>query len=88
MERWVEHYGELNSRETKVTDAALGAVETLPTMPDLNELPTMDELLSAIKSMPIRKASGKDGIPPELIKVAVDSRWSLTRPTPSMLGGG
>ena len=72
MERWVEHYGELYSRETKVTDAALEAVETLPTMPHLDELPTMDELLSAIKSMPIRKAPGKDGIPPELIKVAVD----------------
>ena len=71
MERWVEHYGELYSRETKVTDAALEAVETLPAMLELDELPTMDELLAAIKSMPIRKAPGKDGIPPELIKIAV-----------------
>ena len=57
--------------ETKVTDAALEAVETLPIMTDLDELPSMDELVSAIKSMPIRKAPGKDGIPPELIKIAV-----------------
>ena len=37
----------------KVTDVALEAMETLPTTTDLNELPSMDELVSAIESMPI-----------------------------------
>ena len=70
MHRWVEHYGELYSRETKVTDAALDAVETMPDMPELDELPTMGELMKAINSLPVRKAPGKDGISAELIKAA------------------
>ena len=42
-------------------------------MPHLDELHKIDELLSAIKSISIRKAPGRDGISPVLIKVAVDA---------------
>ena len=70
MNRWVEHYGELYSRETKVTDAAIDAVEELPSMPELDSLPTMEELMKAINSLPARKAPGKDGISAEIIKAA------------------
>ena len=70
MHRWVEHYGELYSRETKVTDAAIDAVEELPNMPELDTLPTMEELMKAINSLPARKAPGKDGISAEIIKAA------------------
>ena len=70
MHRWVEHYGELYSRETKVTEAALEAVETLPTQTELDHPPTMEELMEAVNALPARKAPGKDGISAELIKAA------------------
>ena len=73
MERWVEHYSELYSRENQVTDAALMAIESLPCMQELDETPTMSELNEAIDSLPVRKAPGMDGIPAEVIKSAKGS---------------
>ena len=70
MDRWVEHYGELYSRETKVTDQALDAIEQLPCLSDLDEPPTMDEMMEAINSLPRKKAPGKDGITAEMVRAA------------------
>ena len=70
MDRWVEHYGELYSRENKVTDEALDAIEQLPCLSELDELPTMDEMMEAINSLPRKKAPGKDGISAEMIRAA------------------
>ncbi|XP_068714290.1 uncharacterized protein [Montipora foliosa] len=41
MERWVEHYSELYSRENSVVDSALDAIEPLPIMEDLDAEPTL-----------------------------------------------
>ena len=41
MERWVEHYSELYSRETVVTNAALNAIRDLPMMEELDNEPTI-----------------------------------------------
>ena len=68
MERWIEHYAELLSRETSVTADALQDVETLPCMTELDELPTEEELSDAIDCLSSGKAPGMDGIPPEVIK--------------------
>ena len=70
MDRWVEHYGELYSRETKVTDEALDAIEELPCLSDLDEPPNMDEMMEAINSLPRKKAPGKDGITAEMVRAA------------------
>ena len=64
MERWVEHYSDLYSRQNVVTSAALDAIECLPTMEELNTEPTVEELSKAIDSL----ALGSDGIPPDLVK--------------------
>ena len=69
MERWVEHYSELYSRENSVVDSALDAIEPLPIMEDLDAEPTMEELSKAIDSLACGKAPGTDGIPPDLIKL-------------------
>ena len=37
MHRWVEHYGELYSRETLVTEEALNAIEPLACMNELDQ---------------------------------------------------
>ena len=68
MERWVEHYSEIYSRENSVVDSALDAIEPLPIMEDLDAKPTLEELSKAIDSLACGKAPGTDGIPPDLIK--------------------
>ena len=68
MERWVEHYSDLYSRQNTVTAPALDAVECLPTMEELDRNPTIDELSKAIDSLSAGKAPGMDGIPPDLLK--------------------
>ena len=61
LERWVEHYSNLYSRENIVSRSALDAVEYPPTMEELDKEPTLEELSKAIDSL----ASGKaPGIPP------------------------
>ena len=68
MERWVEHYSDLYSRETNISEATLESVERLPVMEELDNLPSLEELSKAIDSLPMGKAPGLDGIPVEVIK--------------------
>ena len=68
LERWVEHYLELYATQNVVTDAALDALASLPVMEELDALPTGEELSKAIDCLSRRKAPGKDGIPPEVLK--------------------
>ena len=70
MKRWVEHYEELYSRETLVTKEALDAVESLPCMQELDQEPTMEDLMEAINILPRRKAPVKHGITAEIIRAA------------------
>ena len=72
LERWVEHYSQLYDRENLVSATALDQIERLPTMPELDNAPTLDELLDAIKGIPSGKATGSDGIPAELFKCSGD----------------
>ena len=51
-----------------MSPSALGAVECLPTMEELDTEPTLEELRKAIDSLASGKALGSDGIPPDLLK--------------------
>eukprot|EP00745_Piridium_sociabile_P017972 TRINITY_DN26814_c0_g1_i26.p1 TRINITY_DN26814_c0_g1~~TRINITY_DN26814_c0_g1_i26.p1 ORF type:complete len:202 (+),score=51.54 TRINITY_DN26814_c0_g1_i26:351-956(+) len=68
MERWVEYYSDLYSRQNTVTDSALNAVECTPMMVELDEKPTMEELRNAVEKLAQGNAPGKDGIPPEVVR--------------------
>ena len=68
VERWVEYYSELYSRENVVVTSALDAIEPLPTMEELDAEPILEEIHKAIDSMACGKAPGNNGIPLELIK--------------------
>ena len=68
MERWVEHYSQLYSRENVVVTSALDAIKPLPIMEELDAEPTLGEISKAIDSLACSKAPGIDGIPPDLIK--------------------
>lgn len=68
MDRWVEHYSDLYSRENTVAHSALDAIESMPVMDELDTEPSINELKKAIDSLAMRKAPGTDNIPPDLIK--------------------
>lgn len=73
MDRWVEHYTELYSRENIVVTQALHAIEKMPIMEELDAEPTLIELCKAIDFLACGKAPGADGIPPDLIKCCRDT---------------
>ena len=68
MERWVEYYSDLYSRENTVAPSALDAIECHPVMEEADSEPTAEELSKAIDSLASGKAPGSDGIPPDLVK--------------------
>jgi len=72
MERWVEHYSDLYSRENSISDAAVDAMESLPVMDELDQCPTLQELSKAIDGLPAGKAPGLDGIPAEALRCGKD----------------
>ena len=64
----MEDYSDLYSRQNAVTSAALDAIECLPTIEEFDTEPTVEDLSKAIDSLAAGKASGSDGIPPDLVK--------------------
>ncbi|KAM7176630.1 uncharacterized protein RBU57_002249 [Macrochelys suwanniensis] len=72
MDRWVEHYSEVYSRQNTITEAALNTVDGFPVEIELDEKPTVEELKKVIESLSTGKAPGKDGIPPEVIKCGIN----------------
>ena len=72
MDRWVEHYTDLYSRQNHITQDALENIESLPIMLELDNKPTLEDLKNAIECLSLAKAPGQDGIPPEIIKCGSD----------------
>ena len=68
MERWVEHYSKLYSRQHVVAPSALDVTVSLPPLDELDAEPTMDELVHAIKQLKPGKAPGNDDIPHDLLE--------------------
>ena len=67
MERWVQHYSELYSRENVVTKKALNNIEELPILEELYSEPALAEIKAALDSLTSGKAPGKDNIPSEVL---------------------
>uniref|UniRef100_A0ABM5FP43 Craniofacial development protein 2-like n=1 Tax=Pogona vitticeps TaxID=103695 RepID=A0ABM5FP43_9SAUR len=68
MERWVQHYSELYSRENVVTEEALNNIECLPVLEELDSEPTLAEIKAVFDSLASGKAPGRDNIPVEVLK--------------------
>ena len=82
LDSWVKHNSELYSRENVVHQSVLHATDHLPLMPQLDEVPSIEELSKAIDRLPSEKALGKDCIPAEVIK---NGRSSLLVPLHKIL---
>ena len=67
MDRWVQHYSELYSRDNVVTKEALNNIECLPVLEELDSKPTLAEIKVALDSLASGKAPGKDNIPAEVL---------------------
>ena len=80
LERWVEHYSDIYSRENTVSPSALDAVECLTTMEELDTEPTLEEFSKAIDSLASGKAPGSDGIPPDLLLQNHLTSFSVSTP--------
>ena len=56
MDRWIKHYSELYSRENVVHQSVLDAIDHLPLVPKLDEVPSIKELSKAIDRLHSGKA--------------------------------
>ncbi|XP_063602932.1 uncharacterized protein LOC134778926 [Penaeus indicus] len=67
--RKVEHYSELYGEPRGISAAAaLEATPNLDVMMELDQTPTIEELVIALSHIPSGKSSGADGIPADLLK--------------------
>ena len=60
MERWVEHFQELYSRDFKISDQLIQNIQSLSIINKLDSLPALRELSKAIDSLACAKASDND----------------------------
>lgn len=70
LERWNEYFSSLLNRPSAVDRAALNLIPQRPLREDLDNPPTLEEIMRAIRRTSSGKASGRDNIPAEIYKVA------------------
>lgn len=68
LNRWAEHFAELLNVDRSADIQHIKQITPLPQRPELDEPPTLQEVLVAIRSQQNKKAVGVDGIPGELLK--------------------
>ena len=67
-ERWRQHFNTLLNQRNPVEPTILDTIPNAPQAIDLDEPPSFDETVQAIRSLKNNKSPGPDGIPSELIK--------------------
>ncbi|KAI8511348.1 hypothetical protein Bbelb_104480 [Branchiostoma belcheri] len=68
LDRWVEHYSELYSKEIADKPRLEEVLPAYPELAELDAMPEESELLEALSALPSGKAPGQDGIPAEVLK--------------------
>jgi len=66
--RWAEHFNQLLNRQSTISEDALAEIPQSPTIAALEDKPSVEETLKAIKQISSGKAPGEDGIPSEVYK--------------------
>ena len=65
-ERWTEHFTQLLSETSNVSDTVINSLPQRPEETCLDEIPSIHEVEKAISQIKDNKSAGPDGIPPEL----------------------
>ena len=65
--RWAEHFSTLLNHNTNTDHSILDELPTLPMKEDLDETPTHQEVMEAIRALKMNKAAGPDEVPSELL---------------------
>lgn len=67
-ERWAEHFSTLLNRPSTADEEALNQIPQYPTRTCMDQPPSLDETIKAIKQLRNNKATGPDNIPAEIYK--------------------
>ena len=70
QQRWRQHFTKVLNIQSEFSAEELGKVRQRSTRTDMAELPSEEELLSAVGKMKRGKASGESGILPEMVRAA------------------
>ena len=68
MSRWREYFSDLLNCPATAREEALASLDQYPVQEVMANLPTLEEILAAIKSVKSGKTPGLDGIPAEIYK--------------------
>ena len=68
LKRWKEHFESVLNNTSFTDENVFNSIPQRPEIPELSFLPTIQEVLAAIKQISAGKAPGKDAIPPEIFK--------------------
>lgn len=68
--RWREHFNQVLNIQSTFSQQELNRVHQREVQPDLDDKPTLEELVRSIRNMQNGKASGRSGILPERLKVS------------------
>ena len=66
LEHWVEHYSVLYGKPRNITERAINSTPTFDTLFELDNTPTISELVETLKHTDAGKAPGTDEIPADL----------------------
>ena len=68
MERRIEYYADLCKKDNRISDEGMNSVDILPVLGEMDNAPTLEEVLQAIEKMPNKKGPGIDGILADIFK--------------------
>ena len=81
LARWAEHLSDLLNHISSTDPTFVDLLPQLPTVSDLDQLPSFHEVHKAVKGLKNNKADGPDGISAEILKYG-DDFTSTTSTTP------
>jgi len=68
LSRWAEHLHELLNQDNPVDQSIADLLPQLPTISELDTIPSIEEISAAANNLKNNKAPGPDGIPAEIFK--------------------
>ncbi|XP_076041920.1 uncharacterized protein LOC143025796 [Oratosquilla oratoria] len=68
LDRWAEHYQHHLNMGNPTDPTAFGTLPDIPSLPELDNMPTRREVHKLVTSLKNNKAAGPDGIPAEILK--------------------